>query len=312
MKKTIARIIVVMLSLALIAAALSACGKKEEEVIVTTEDMDFGPDPKENVTMEVARDDNLRKMLFAFDPYSDNGSPGSMEYDSRNEISNRRLLDSLFGQKCCADYSLYPVPQATESETSMSVPAEAFSWTATHIFHVPQNVVADYERTSSNYSDNSFSGAITLDENKVKWYYSDFTIIRAEYDGTYYYIKYRRNHDDPRITGNKYQQVYYAIMAKETVDNQEYWTLYTQSADAFIPVVKDPNLEPDEVLDEVEMLTISDSNVVVRSGPSKEYDRVTVLAPGILVYALGTKGDWTYIRYYDHYGWIFSELLEPR
>jgi hypothetical protein len=37
-----------------------------------------------------------------------------------------------------------------------------------------------------------------------------------------------------------------------------------------------------------------------------------VLAPGILVYALGTKGDWTYIRYYDHYGWIFSELLEPR
>ena len=79
-----------------------------------------------------------------------------------------------------------------------------------------------------------------------------------------------------------------------------------------IPVVKDPNLEPDEVLNEVEMLTISDSNVVVRSGPSKEYDRVTVLAPGILVYALGTKGDWTYIRYYDHYGWIFSELLEPR
>lgn len=312
MKKTIARIIMVLLTLALIAAALTACGKKEEEVILTTEDMDFGPDPKENVTMEVAKDDQLRGMLFAFDPYSDNGAPGSMEYDSRNEISNRRLLDSLFGQKCCADYSLYPVPQVSETENVMSVPAESFSWTATHIFHVPQNVVADYERTSNSFSDNSFSGAITLDENKVKWYYSDFTIVRAEYDGTYYYIKYRRNHDDPRIGGTKYQQIYYAVMAKEMVDNQEYWTLYTHSADSFIPVVKDPNLEPDEVLNEVEMLTAGDGNVVVRSGPSKEYDRVTVLAPGILVYALGTKGDWTYIRYYDHYGWIFSELLEPR
>ena len=312
MKRSIARIIVAAFVLSLAVTALLACGKKEEEVILTTEDMDFGPDPKENVTMEVAKDDNLRKMLTAFDPYSDSGTPGSMEYDSRNEISNRRLLDSLYGQRCCADYTLYPVPQVIESDSSMSVPAEAFSWVATNIFHVPQNVVADYKRTCASFADNNFTGTITLDENQVKWYYSDFTIVRAEYDGTFYYIKYRRNHDDPRIEGNKYQQIYYAVMAKEEVSGEEYWTLYTHSADAFIPVVKDPNLDPDNTLDEVPMLTTADSNVIVRSGPSTEYDRVTVLAPGILVYALGTKGDWTYVRYYDHYGWIYSELLEPR
>ena len=221
-------------------------------------------------------------------------------------------MDCMFGQKCCVDYSLYPIPQVTDTGTTMSVPAESVSWVATHIFHVSQNIVADYERTSANFSNGSYSGAITLDENGVRWYYSDFTIIRAEYDGDYYFIKYRRNHDDPRIEGTAYQQIYYAVMAKETVDGKEYWTLYTHSADAFIPVVKDPNLNPDEVLNEVEMITVGDSNVIVRSGPSKEYDRVTVLAPGILVYALGTKGDWTYIRYFDHYGWIYSELLEKR
>ncbi|MBO4835965.1 MAG: SH3 domain-containing protein [Lachnospiraceae bacterium] len=308
MKKSL----MIFLAMILLGSVLSGCGKKEEEVIVTTIDEDFGPGAKENVTMEVARDDDLRKMLFAFDLFTNDGRAGSMEFDSREEISGRRLMDCMFGQKCCVDYTLYPVPQVVDTGTSMSVPAESVSWVATHIFHVPQNIVADYQRTSANFSDGNYSGAITLDENGVRWYYSDFTIIRAETDGEYYYIKYRRNHDDPRIEGTAYQQIYFAVMAKEMVENKEYWTLYTHSADAFIPVVKDPNLEPDEILNEVEMVTVGDSNVVVRSGPSREYDRVTVLAPGILVYALGKKGDWYYIRYYDHYGWIYYELLEKR
>ena len=304
--------LLIVLALALFAAILSGCGKKEEEVIVTTVDQDFGPEPKENVTMEVARDDDLRKMLIAFDLFTNDGKAGSMEFDCREEISGRRLMDCMFGQKCCVDYTLCPVAQVTDTGTSMSVPSESVSWVATNIFHVQPNIVADYERTSANFSNGNYSGAITLDENGVRWYYSEFTIIRAETDGEYYFIKYKRTHDDPRIDGTKYQQVYYAVMAKETISNKEYWTLYTHSADAFIPVVKDPNLEPDEVLNEVEMVTVGDSNVIVRSGPSKEYDRVTVLAPGILVYALGKKGDWYYIRYFDHYGWIYYELLEKR
>ena len=113
----------IVLALALLAAILSGCGKKEEEVIVTTVDQDFGPEPKENVTMEVARDDDLRKMLIAFDLFTNDGKAGSMEFDCREEISGRRLMDCMFGQKCCVDYTLYPVPQVTDTGTSMSVPA---------------------------------------------------------------------------------------------------------------------------------------------------------------------------------------------
>ena len=163
------KIIMIIAAVIVVLAMLSACGQKKEEVIPTTKaDEDFGPGIKENVTMEVAKDDDLRKMLYAFDPYTDGGQPGSMEYDCRNEISNRRLLDCMFGQRCCVDYSLYPVPQVTDTGAVMSVPAESVSWTATHIFHVPQNVMADYETTSSTFSYGNFSRTIILYENGVK------------------------------------------------------------------------------------------------------------------------------------------------
>lgn len=306
------KILVLMIIGVLSLSALYGCGKKEEPVIETTEPEDI-PGEKENVTMEVAKDEQLRSMLYMFDKYTDGGWPGSMEYDYREQVSSRRLLDCLHGQRCCADYSLYPVAQTYGDGSTLTVPGESLSWVATNIFHVPQNEVANYQRTCSCYSDGNYIGTITLDENKVDWYYSDFTITKAEFDGTYYYIKYKRNHDDPRTDGDVYQQTYFAVMAKEQVDGKEYWTLYTHSMNTFVLIIKDPNLEPDVTFDvEKEMITVGDSNVKLRSGPSQDYDSVTVLAPGILVYAMGTKGDWTYVRYYDHYGWVYSELLGER
>jgi len=311
--KTIKKIVVLGVAAMLVLSVLAGCGKKKEEVVVPTTEEDAGTGERDNVTMEVAKDEQLRSMLYMFDKYTSTGRTGAMEYDYREQVSNRRLLDCLWGQRCCADYSLYPVAQASYNGTTLTVPSESLSWVATNIFHVPSNEVADYQRTSSGYTDGNYVGTITLDENQVEWYYSDFTITKAETDGKYYYIKYKRNHDDPRIDGDVFQQIYFAVMAKEKIDGKEYWTMFTHSANTFVLIVEDPNLVPDVTFDtEKEMITVADGNVVLRAGPSKDYDSVTVLAPGILVYAMGTKGDWTYVRYYDHYGWIFSELLGTR
>ncbi len=310
MKRKFKEIAALLCICVLTGLMIAGCGQKQEEPEPTTIAPEVLPGEKVNVTMEIAKDENLRIMLRKFDKYTDGGEPGSMEYDYRNEISNRRLLECMFGQRCCIEYSLYPVEQVVDHGDSMSISGESVSWVARNIFHVPSNTIADYERTCSSFDGGSFSGITSVDENGVEWYYSDFTIQKAEFDGVYYYIKYRRNHDDPRTDGTAYQKEYYAVITKEDIDGKEYWTLFTHSSHQYNLIVEDKNLIPDETFaEEIEMLTDSDSNVVMRSGPSKEYDQVTVLAPGILVNAMGTKGEWTYVRYYDHYGWIYSELL---
>ena len=161
----------------------AACGSKEEPAAeIETETLEETSYEKEDVTMAIAKDDELRAFLNALDPYTDGGSAGSMEYDYRDTISVRRMLDCLFGQRCCADYQIYPVPQPAMAGDVMKVPGEAFSWVAERIFHIPANDAADYKRASPAYSEETFAGTITKNDNGVQWYYSDFTITRAEHD----------------------------------------------------------------------------------------------------------------------------------
>lgn len=309
MKKTGLLLAAVLFSFSLIAAGCG--GKKPEPVPETTlpavEEENY---EKKDVTMEVARDDALREFLNAFDPYTDGGAPGSMEYDFRDTISVRRLMDCLYGQRCCVNYALYPVPQAVLSGDTLTVPGESFSWAAENLFHVPSNDIADYKDASPAYTENAFTSKITLNINNVQWYYSDFTVLRAEYDGSYYYVHYKRNHDDPSVEGTAYQQEYYALIGKETISGQEFWTLYTHSSNGFNYVVPDKNLEPDVYFDgEKEFVVNTETPVTMRLGPSTEYGAVASYSPGVLMYGIGTKGEWTYVHYYDHYGWIFSEYL---
>lgn len=308
MKKRGLFLIAVMLCLVLFAAGCG--GKKEEPVQETSEPVTEETYEKKDMTMELARDDDLRAFLYAFDPYTDGGQAGSMEYDYRDTISVRRLMDCLFGQHCCADYSLYPVTQPVWSGDVMSVPGESFTWVAEHIFHVPSNDAADYKGASPAYADESFSGTITKNINGVQWYYSDFNILRGEYDGTYYYIRYRRNHDDPSVEGEVYQKEYFAVIGKEEVSGMEYWTMFTHSSNGFNYVVPDEALLPDTYFPAEKDLTINtETPVTMRSGPSTEYGAIVSYNPGIVVSGVGTKGDWTYVHYYDHYGWIKSEFL---
>ncbi len=289
---------------------LAGCGKKEEPVPATTFVEEEESYEKTDVTMEVAKDDGLRAFLNAFDPFTDGGSAGSMEYDYRDAISVRRLMDCLFGQRCCANYEAYPVSQSTLSGDVLTVPGDAFSWTAENIFHVPANDSANYTNSAPAYSDGNFTSTITTNDNGVQWYYSDFTITRAEFDGTYYYIKYKRNHDDPSIDGEVYQREYYAVLGKENIGGTEYWTLYTHSSNGFNYVIADENLVPDVTFEEEkEMVINTETAVTMRSGPSTDYDAITSYNPGVPMMAIGTKGEWTYVHYYDHYGWIFSEFL---
>ena len=51
------------------------------------------------------------------------------------------------------------------------------------------------------------------------------------------------------------------------------------------------------------------SGYVLYDSFATEYGAISSYNPGILMYGIGAKGDWTYVRYYDHYGWIFSEFL---
>lgn len=290
------------------------CGKKEEPVQPTSEPVSEpvteASNQKSDATLEIARDDTLRDFLNDFDPYTDGGEDGSMEYDYRDTISVRRLMDCLFGQRCCVDYKIYPTPQPAVEGDVMRVPGEAFSWAAEHIFHVPVNDIADYKSASPAYADDAFSGTLEENENGVQWYYSDFTVLKAEKDDTYYYVHYRRNHDDPSVDGTKYQKEYFAILGKEKIDNGEYWTLYTHSSNNFNYVVPDEELTPDVVFEaEKEMHVNTETPVTMRMGPSTDYGAICSYNPGITVMAIGTKGEWVYVHYYDHYGWIRGDLL---
>lgn len=309
MKKT--GLLLIALLACVVLSAAGCGGKKEEPVPETSLPAEEDTYEMNDFTMEAAKDDSLRAFLNAFDPYTDGGGDGSMEYDYRDTISVRRLMDCLFGQRCCVNYELYPVAQVSWAGDVMTVPGESFSWVAEHIFHVPSNDIADYTGASPAYSDAGFSGTITKNINGVQWYYSDFTILRAEYDGTYYYIHYKRNHDDPSVGGSVYQKEYYAVIGKEAIDGAEYWTLYTHSSNGYNYVVPDENLIPDVYFEqEKEMYVNADTPVTMRTGPSTEYGAVSSYNPGVLMMAIGTKGDWTYVHYYDHYGWIYSEYLK--
>lgn len=310
MKKTGILLVAVLLCLGLLAGC---GGKKEEPVPETSIPETEEAYEKKDVTMEAARDDSLREFLNAFDPYTDGGSAGSMEYDFRDTISVRRMMDCLFGQRCCVNYGLYPVSQITWSGDVMSVPGDSFRWAAENIFHIPAKDVDDYQGASPAYSDSGFSGTITRNINGVQWYYSDFSVLRAEYDGTYYYVRYRRNHDDPSVGGEVYQQEYYAVLGKEAIGGSEYWTLYTHSSSGYNYVVPDKELIPDTYFPEEKELVINtETPVTMRMGPSTEYGAIVSYNPGIVVMGIGTKGDWTNVHYYDHYGWIKSEFLsEP-
>ena len=303
-------IIAVAFLLLMTLLAAGCGGKKEESVPETSIPETEAEYQKNDVTMETARDDSLRAFLRAFDPYTDGGNAGSMEYDYRDTISVRRLMDCLYGQRCAADYSLYPVGQVSWAGDVLTVPTDSFTWVAEHIFHVPSNDVADYKGASPALSDTGFSATITKNINGVQWYYSDFTVLRAEFDGTYYYVHYKRNHDDPSVGGEVYQQEYYAVLGKENLGEGEYWTLYTHSSNGFNYVVPDENLIPDVYFEsEKEMVINTETPVTMRTGPSTEYGAISSYNPGILVYGVGTKGEWTYVHYYDHYGWIYSEFL---
>ena len=308
MKKRILAL-VLLLVLGCVAAG---CGKKEEPVQPTSEPASVPEDEyeKRDATMELAKDDDLRAFLRAFDPFTDGGEDGSMEYDYRDTISVRRLLDCLYGQRCCADYSLYPVAKTVMEGDVLDVPGESFSWVAEHIFHVPVNTIADYKNACPAYDDDVFSETIRKNVNGVQWYYSDFTILRAEEDGSYYYVHYRRNHDDPSVEGTKYQKEYYAVLGKEKVADGEFWTMYTHSSNNFNYVVPDEELTPDVTFDkEKEMYIHADTPVTMRMGPSTEYGAICSYNPGVPVMAIGTKGEWYYVHYYDHYGWIRGDLL---
>ena len=309
MKKFIAVILAFLLCAVLIPAG---CGGKKEEPVPETSLPPVEEDTyeKKDVTMEVAKDDALRALLNAFDPFTDGGSAGSMEYDFRDTISVRRLMDCLFGQRCCANYGLYPVGQPTTEGDVFKVPEESFRWVAEKIFHVPSNDVADYIGASPALTEDGFAATITKNINGVQWYYSDFNILKADYDGTYYYVRYKRNHDDPSGEGDVYQKEYYAVISKDSIDGQNYWTLLTHSSNGFNYVVVDENLLPDVVFDtEKELIINTETPVTMRLGPSTEYGAVASYSPGVMMYGVGTKGDWTYVHYYDHYGWIFSEFL---
>lgn len=308
MKKTIIGILALVLGISFFAAG---CGKKEEPVPETSiPEVESAEYERVDVTMELAKDDELRAFLRAFDPFTDGGSAGSMEYDYRDTISVRRLMDCLFGQRCCADYQLYPVAASSMEGDVMKVPGDSFSWVATNIFHVPANDAADYKDAAPAFADGEFTGTISKNINGVQWYYSDFTISRADFDGSFYYVKYKRNHDDPSVGGEVYQQEYYTVLGKEKIGDAEYWTMYTHSSAGFNYVVADENLTPDITFDEEkEMVINAETAVTMRTGPSTEYGAITSYNPGVPLMAIGTKGDWTYVHYYDHYGWIFSEFL---
>ena len=57
------------------------------------------------------------------------------------------------------------------------------------------------------------------------------------------------------------------------------------------------------------MIINTETAVTMRSGPSTDYDAIASYNPGVPMMAIGTKDDWTYVHYYDHYGWILSEFL---
>ena len=306
------RIVAGFCLLALLCASAVGCGGRKEEKVPETSAPAAVEDEyeKKDATMELAKDDDLRAFLYAFDPYTDGGDAGSMEYDCRDTIDVRRLMDCLFGQRCCVDYQLYPVPQPTLAGDVMKVPGESFSWVAERIFHVPSNDVADYKSASPAYEDETFSGKITKNINDVQWYYSDFTILRAEEDGSYYYVHYKRNHDDPSVEGEVWQQEYYAVLGKEEIADGTFWTMYTHSSEGFNYVAPEEELMPDVVFEtEKEMYIKADTPVTMRMGPSTEYGAISSYSPGVAMMAIGTKGDWVYVHYYDHYGWIRGDLL---
>lgn len=310
-KKILSILLVCILSL----CVLFACGKKEvkEEKETTTKEEPTTHEPV-NVLMEVAADDDFRHAFRdAFDTFNDGSAPGSMTYDYRDANSVNALLSCMYGPKACVDYSLYPVEQPVDNGSSVQLNADSLKWVAMNIFHAEESLVDKFIKSCPDCNNGVFSKAIEKDENGAVWYYSKTLVKEAYDDGLYYYVQMNRIHNDPSESGRNggsYEQDYYGVFAKETIDGAEYWTLFTYGSSGYNRLIKDPNLEPDTYFaTEKQMITVTDG-VIMRAGPGKEYNRLNSYNSDIIMMAIGTKGEWIYCHYYDGYGWIHNSLLK--
>jgi len=73
--------IVILISLFLVMMLLAGCGGKKEETIIETSEPETESRESSDVLLEVSRSDSWRSFMLAFDPYTDGGPAGSMEYD---------------------------------------------------------------------------------------------------------------------------------------------------------------------------------------------------------------------------------------
>ena len=84
-------------------------------------------------------------------------------------------------------------------------------------------------------------------------------ITKAEYDGQYYYITF----DEYTYYGDETEYTLYAVMGYETIDGQNYWTLYKQSLSSDVDVQDDTN-EANNASGQFE--TVHGSSFVIPSG----------------------------------------------
>lgn len=314
--KKIKPILAIVLILCMSICLLCACKKETKEEKETTTMEEPSTHAPENVLMKLAGDDAFRHAFRdAFDTYTDGGELGSMNYDYRDENCQKQLLSCMYGAKACVDYSLYPVEQPTDDGVSVYVSADSVKWVAINIFHCDEKVVDKFIKNCPDCSNNIFSKKTEKDENGVVWYYSNSLVKDAMDDGLYNYVQINRIHNDPSEKGRNggtYNLDYYGVFAKEKIDGKEYWTMYTHGSGTYTTLISIPSLEPDIYFPEEKEMLVTEDGVSFRQGPGKEYKVITAYNAGILVNAIGTKGEWVYCHYYDNYGWIHSSLLKDR
>ena len=312
--KKLKKFLAIVLILSLSSCLLCACKKETKEEKETTTKEEPTTHELTNALMQVAADDDFRHAFRdGFDTFSDGSAPGSMEYDCRDENSVKLLLSQLYGPKACIDYSLYPVEQPVDNGTTAKLSADSLKWVAVNIFHADEAVVDDFIKSCKDCKNGVFTKDYEKDENDAVWYYSKTLVKDATEDGLYYYVQMNRIHDDPSEAGRNggtYNQDYYGVFTKEKVDGVEYWTMCTYGSSGYKRMITDPNLEPDQYYSpEKAMLTVSDG-IIMRAGPGKEYKPLCTYNENIMMYAIGTKGEWIYCHYYDGYGWIHNSLLK--
>ncbi len=239
-------------------------GETETDIAVPVSIVELDPDSLEQEAID------FLNQFSAF--YNTESRRGSREFAAENPDSGILKSIVVSWKAPCVDLNIYPgagrniidgqdpsnwwTEEDIYGERRYAVyDALGVDWIMEHIFHVPEDRIAELreeveaERViyrESNARGEYYYADFTGEPENVptdEEYYSVIEIESLKTDGEKYYVTYRqwyRYAEEYYYTelGDEYYGDFNAVIAKETIDGTDYWTMYANTAD--VPYESEP------------------------------------------------------------------------